>query len=496
MSPDLPGNPDLDHLRKQAKQLLRAARAREREALDRVRGVPRLAGLDDARLAAQVQLADAQHAIAREYRHESWPALKHAIEAAAPIERQAEMLLRVRAQRRRGTRPPAARAAAGARAVQRLRGVLRGQCRRDRVAAPARSGARDDAARAVRLGATALPVRVASSAKARRPRRGACAAPRCCSTRGRSPNSHMFIESEGRRDPIAALYFACVANHVGVVRLLLERGANPNDGESVYHAAELNHRECLEALLAHGARIGAKHEHWNNTPLFFLAGYRDHNARVVTARAGMRWLLEHGADPNVPSYEARETPLHLWARNDTAIAAIDMLLDHGADPNLPRADGRTPYVLAVRGGHEAIAARLRERGAPADAPTPLDALIGACMRGDRADSARAAGRARRARSIRGATKRANWSRRRRSKVAAEALRLLAEFGCDVDSGATRLDAAPRSRVARAPRRGRRTARARRADRRAGSEAIRRRRSAGRCTAPRTAAATTRATRRW
>jgi hypothetical protein len=59
MSRDLPWRPDFDHLRKQAKALLRAMRLQR----------------------AETTLADAQHAVAREYGFASWPKLKAHIEA-------------------------------------------------------------------------------------------------------------------------------------------------------------------------------------------------------------------------------------------------------------------------------------------------------------------------------------------------------------------------------------------------------------------------------
>jgi hypothetical protein len=62
MSRDLPPRPHLDHLRKQAKELLGSLRQQNPEA----------------------QLADAQHAIAREYGFESWPRLKTYVEQERP----------------------------------------------------------------------------------------------------------------------------------------------------------------------------------------------------------------------------------------------------------------------------------------------------------------------------------------------------------------------------------------------------------------------------
>ncbi len=60
---------DLEQLRKQAKDLVRAARGGDRAALDRLADLP-------------VRLASAQLVLAREHGHASWPALVHAQEAS------------------------------------------------------------------------------------------------------------------------------------------------------------------------------------------------------------------------------------------------------------------------------------------------------------------------------------------------------------------------------------------------------------------------------
>jgi ankyrin repeat protein len=167
-----------------------------------------------------------------------------------------------------------------------------------------------------------------------------------------------------------------------MVRLLLERGAKPNDGESIYHAAELNRSECLELLLAHGADISGAQSARRNTPLYFLSCFQESHAGLEASVEGMRWLLEHGADPNLPSGQERETPLHRVAAQGRSVAVVEMLLAHGADPNCERADGRAPYVLAVRTGNTSLADCLRAHGARTNGVTPLDELLGACMRGN------------------------------------------------------------------------------------------------------------------
>src|SRR5512142_131899 len=79
----LPAHPDLDQQKKLAKELLRAFRAAEPEAVERVR-----AELPDK---VRITLADAQLVLAREYGFPSW----------------AELGRRIRAARAAGDGPPA-----------------------------------------------------------------------------------------------------------------------------------------------------------------------------------------------------------------------------------------------------------------------------------------------------------------------------------------------------------------------------------------------------
>ena len=77
---DLPAKPSLDHLRRQARDLLRAAQAGDTAAAGRIRAV-----------ADALTLANAQLAVAREYGFASWTRLRDEVTArTASLARQAE----------------------------------------------------------------------------------------------------------------------------------------------------------------------------------------------------------------------------------------------------------------------------------------------------------------------------------------------------------------------------------------------------------------------
>ena len=72
--PDLPARPDLDQLRHQARELLRAAHRGDIEATARVRAV-----------SGRIILSSAQLALAREYGFASWARLKLEVDRRAVL---------------------------------------------------------------------------------------------------------------------------------------------------------------------------------------------------------------------------------------------------------------------------------------------------------------------------------------------------------------------------------------------------------------------------
>jgi ankyrin repeat protein len=175
-----------------------------------------------------------------------------------------------------------------------------------------------------------------------------------------------------------------MADRPAVVRLLLEHGARTQDGESIYHAAQHNRHACLDLLLAHGADLSSPQQPFGNTPLYFLAGHHSDNQGRADWFLGLNWLLDHGADPNVPSYHTEDSPLHVVAASPHLARAAEALVIHGADVNRRRKDRRTPYQIAVRCGNTAAADLFRRHGADESVLGPTDSFLNACLTGDAA----------------------------------------------------------------------------------------------------------------
>src|SRR5262245_10662440 len=79
---------------------------------------------------------------------------------------------------------------------------------------------------------------------------------------------------------------AGIAHHPGLTQLLLERGAQPNDGEVVYHSPETGDNRAL-ALLVETGRLTRE-----SLALMLIRKHDWHDLE------GARYLLDHGADPN------------------------------------------------------------------------------------------------------------------------------------------------------------------------------------------------------
>ena len=96
---------------------------------------------------------------------------------------------------------------------------------------------------------------------------------------------------------------------------------------------------------------------------------------------GIKYLLEHGADPNRMTHWGF-TGLHQAIRRDNALRNIDAMLDHGADPaQKTRVEGQSAFAIAARRGRGDVLVSFERRGIPI-VLGGVERLIAACARND------------------------------------------------------------------------------------------------------------------
>ena len=170
----------------------------------------------------------------------------------------------------------------------------------------------------------------------------------------------------------SALYGAAgVAHHADLTRVLLERGAEVNDDEVVYHSPEIYDNAAMRVLV----ESGKLNDDSLATMLLRKADWHD--------TEGIRLLLERGADPNRMT-RWHYTALHQALRRDNALENIELMLEHGADPALEDGlHGQSAVAIAARRGRGDVLEAFERRGIPA-ALAGVDRLLAACARNDTA----------------------------------------------------------------------------------------------------------------
>ena len=188
---------------------------------------------------------------------------------------------------------------------------------------------------------------------------------------GADPNAGFWTTGQYPEFETVLYGAAGVAHHPEMTRLLLERGADPNDVEVVYHSPETHDNAAMKLVVETG-RLTAE-----SLSVMLIRKHDWHDYE------GVKYLLEHGADPNYGRERGFRAIHHAIAR-DNDLAIIELLLDHGADPWLPARDNeKSAVAMAARRGRGDLLALFERRGIPIELHGALR-LIAACARNDAA----------------------------------------------------------------------------------------------------------------
>jgi ankyrin repeat protein len=387
----LPDHPNSDHLKKQAKDLLRDYQAGVAAAFERFRtSLPAAAGKNDVEIVAMdLKLHDAQSCVAREYGLSSWTNLKSYVAFRNHVvsnERTTGMSLWLNVvYGHNHERPQPSHAVMILEEHPELfqGNVLLSCAVGDHLAIRAAID-RDPGIVNRTFDAWKCPccdgfgyampplVAVTHSGLLRHEqfRDGLREAARVLLDAGADPNqSTRTVDGE----PLSALYGAAGKNHDAVLtRILLDAGADPNDNESLYHASETRDLTIARMLLDAGAVVEG------TNALLRQLDFDDIE--------GLRLMLSRTHDVDDTSRGNEPALLHALRRR-RSVEHVRALLDKGADPRARTNDGTTAYRLALRFGLPEAAGMLSVAGA-AEPLSVEDQFIAACARGDTTEARR------------------------------------------------------------------------------------------------------------
>lgn len=187
---------------------------------------------------------------------------------------------------------------------------------------------------------------------------------------GASPNTGFYNEAHRPKPTLESVLYgaAGVAHHPELTRLLVERGADPNDEEVPYHSPETLDNRAMKILVESGKLTPA------SIVAMLLRKFDWHDDD------GVAWLLDHGADPNLLTPWGKR-PLHHALACGDPLAYFELLMDRGADPALAAKGGTTAWAAAARMARADVLDLFERRGFDVDLHGD-DAFLAACARAD------------------------------------------------------------------------------------------------------------------
>jgi ankyrin repeat protein len=151
---------------------------------------------------------------------------------------------------------------------------------------------------------------------------------------------------------------AITTNDTELVKLLLEKGANPNDVDKSWpHQSAFEYASSIETplnpeilvlLLKHGAMIG----NGGKDAIFRIFDRGKPNIELI------KLLFEKGVNPNTRNQEGKTLLMHIaeepqrygyepYSIVHSLLYCAHLLLERGADPNIPDNEGKTTFDHAV-----------------------------------------------------------------------------------------------------------------------------------------------------
>jgi ankyrin repeat protein len=144
-------------------------------------------------------------------------------------------------------------------------------------------------------------------------------------------DANKTLANAKRSDGVPLLYFAAASGHKDIVAYILDMGAavdaSTDYGSALHVAADNEYEEVVRLLLNRGADPNLKDD-WQQVPL--------HNTTQNKNQTIAELLIDSGADINAQDHKGR-TPLHRCK----SLAVAKLLISKGADVNAVDSSGYT-----------------------------------------------------------------------------------------------------------------------------------------------------------